>query len=78
MTNAATFEFPSKQTKFGNIVRHPVGTFNRTKPTWTGIGNSGQKFMIHTNGTWYYAFVNFKRTLLGYKLDEVSESLKQL
>ena len=78
MTNAINNEYPSKPTKFGNIVRHPVGVFSRTKPTWSGIGNSGQKFMIHTNGTWYYTSVNFKRTSLGYKLDEVSESLKQL
>ncbi len=67
-----------KQTKFSNIFRYPVGVFNRTKPTWSGIGNSGQKFLISTNGTWYYTNVNFKRTSLGYKLDEVSESLKQL
>jgi hypothetical protein len=78
MTNTIDTTVPFKQTKFENIVRHPIGVFSRTKPTWTGTGNSGQKFMIHSNGTWYYANVNFKRTSLGYKLDEVSESLKQL
>jgi hypothetical protein len=72
--NTATL---SKQTKFSNIVRHPIGVYSRTKPTWTGIGNSGQKFMIHTNGTWYYTYSGGK-TSLGYKLDEVSESLKQM
>jgi hypothetical protein len=74
MTNATQ----TKQTKFHNIVRYPVGTFSRTKPTWSGIGNSGQKYLIQTNGTWYYANVNFKRTSLGYKLDEVSKALEQL
>ena len=78
MTNTIDTAVPFKQTKFENIVRHPIGVFSRTKPSWTGTGNSGQKFMIHSNGTWYYANVNFKRTSLGYKLDEVSESLKQL
>ena len=70
-------EAPSKQTKFDNIVRHPVGVLSRTKPVWTGTGNSGQKFMIHTNGTWYYTYSGGKISL-GYKLDEVSESLKQM
>ena len=78
MTNATSNEYPTKPTKFSNISRYPVGTFSRTKPTWSGIGNSGQKYLIQTNGTWYYTNVNFKRTSLGYKLDEVSKALEQL
>ena len=70
-------EIPSKQTKFGNIVRHPVGVLSRTKPVWTGTGNSGKKFLIHSNGTWYYTYSDGK-TSLGCKLDEVSETLKQM
>ena len=34
--------------------------------------------MITTNGTWYSANINFKSTLIGYKLDEVSKALEQL
>ena len=68
----------AKQTKFGNIVRHPVGTFSRTKPSWTGTGNSGKKVLIQTNGCWYYSYINFKKVLLGYKLDEVSVALTQI
>jgi hypothetical protein len=78
MTNSTTFEVPSKQTKFGNIVRHPVGVFSRTNPLWTGTGNSGKKFLISTNGTWYSTYNNSKKISLGYKLDEVSKSLEQL
>jgi hypothetical protein len=78
MTNAITFESPSKKTKFGNIVRHPSEGFYTRKPSWTGTGNSGKKFLIHTNGCWYYSYVNFKKTSLGYKLDEVSKALEQL
>ena len=70
-------EAPSKQTKFANIVRHPIGQLSRTKSVWTGTGNSGKKFLIHSNGTWYYTYSDGK-TSLGYKLDEVSESLKQM
>jgi hypothetical protein len=78
MTNATTFEVPSKQTKFGNIVRHPVGYLSRNKCIYTGTGASGKKYLISSNGTWYSTSINFKSTLIGYKLDEVSESLKQL
>jgi len=66
-----------KKTKFENIIRNPIGVFSRTKPLWTGTGNSGEKFLIHSNGTWYYTYSGRKITL-GYKLDEVSEALKQL
>lgn len=78
MTNAINNEYPSKPTKFGNIVRHPVGVFSRTKPTYTGIGNSGKRYMITNNGTWYATYINFKSTIIGYKLDEVSSALEQL
>jgi hypothetical protein len=73
-----TIEASAKPTKFLNIVRHAPEGFYTRKPSWTGTGNSGKKFLIHSNGCWYYSYVNFKKTSLGYKLDEVSESLKQL
>jgi hypothetical protein len=34
--------------------------------------------MITNNGTWYSAIINFKSTIVGYKLDEVSKALEQL
>jgi hypothetical protein len=73
-----TIEASAKPTKFPNIVRHAPEGFYTRKPSWTGTGNSGKQFLIHSNGCWYYSYVNFKKTSLGYKLNEVSESLKQL
>jgi hypothetical protein len=67
----------TKQTKFHNIVRHAPQGFYTRKPTWTGTGNSGKQFLIHSNGTWYYTYSGGK-TSLGYKLDEVSKALEQL
>jgi len=69
---------PHTKTKFANIVRHPVGLFNRTKPTYTGIGASGKTYFFSSNGTWYSAYINNKRIAVGYKLDEVSKKLEQL
>jgi|Laugresubdmm15sn_1035100.scaffolds.fasta_scaffold02129_1 hypothetical protein len=69
---------PFTKTKFDNIVRHPVGLFNRTKPTYTGIGTSGKKYFFSSNGTWYSTYVNNKKIAIGYKLDEVSKALEQL
>ena len=69
---------PSKQTKFANIVRHaPQGFYNR-KPSYTGTGDSGKNYLIFTNGEWYSTYINNKSTLIGYRLDEVSDALKQL
>lgn len=67
----------TKQTKFSNIVRHAPQGFYTRKPLWTGTGNSGKQFLIHSNGTWYYTYTNGKKSL-GYKLDEVSKALEQL
>jgi hypothetical protein len=67
-----------KPTKFSNIVRKAPEGFYTRKPMWFGTGNSGKTYMITNNGTWYSAHVNFKSIIIGYKLDEVSEALKQL
>jgi hypothetical protein len=73
-----TIETSAKPTKFPNIVRHaPQGFYNR-KPSYTGTGNSGKTYLISSNGTWYSTYINNKSTAIGYKLDEVSASLKQL
>ena len=69
---------PHTKTKFDNIVRHPVGLFNRTKPTYTGVGASGKTYFFSSNGAWYSAYINNKRIAIGYKLDEVSKALEQL
>jgi hypothetical protein len=68
----------SKQTKFANIVRHAPQGFYTRKPSWTGTGNSGKTYLISSNGTWYSTYINYKNTIVGYRLDEVSEALKQL
>ena len=73
-----TNETPTKPTRFANIARYaPQGFYNR-KPSYIGTGNSGKRYMISTNGTWYSANINFKSTLIGYKLVEVSKALEQL
>lgn len=73
-----TNETPTKPTKFANIARYaPQGFYNR-KPLYIGTGNSGKRYLISTNGTWYSANINFKKTSVGYKLDEVSKALEQL
>jgi hypothetical protein len=73
-----TNETQTKQTKFHNIVRNAPQGFYTRKPIWFGTGNSGKRYMITNNGTWYSANINFKSTIIGYKLDEVSKALEQL
>jgi hypothetical protein len=67
-----------KPTKFSNIVRKAPEGFYTRKPMWFGTGNSGKTYMITNNGTWYSTYINYKNTIVGYRLDEVSEALKQL
>lgn len=73
-----TIATQTKQTKFHNIVRNGPQGFYARKPIWFGTGNSGKTYMITNNGTWYSAYINFKSTIVGYKLDEVSKALEQL
>ena len=73
------------KTKFDNIVRIRVNQINK-KTVYEGTSESGVKFWITTNGSWYSGspFCNSivlgsrKPRALGHTLAEVSETLKNL